>query len=78
MQRQQLFLSDFNETWIFSTDFRKTLNIKFHKNPSNVKRVQCGRTDGRADRYDEANSRFSILLMLLKLCTVQWTLINKH
>ena len=30
-----LFLSDFNETLTFSTDFRKVLkNIKFHKNQS--------------------------------------------
>jgi len=24
-----LFLSDFNETWIFWTDFRKYYNVKF-------------------------------------------------
>ena len=29
-----LFLSDFSETWIFSTHFLKILNIKFHENPS--------------------------------------------
>jgi hypothetical protein len=43
-----LLLSDFNETWIFSTDFRKkkSSNIKFYENPSIVSRVvPCGRTD---------------------------------
>ena len=29
-----LFLSDFNVTLIFLTDFFKYSNIKFHKNPS--------------------------------------------
>jgi len=28
-----LFLSDFNERLIFSTEFRKILSIKFHENP---------------------------------------------
>ena len=42
-----LFLSDYNETWIFSTDFRKkSSNIKFYKNPSSGSGVfPCGRTD---------------------------------
>jgi len=29
------FVSDYNETWNFSTDFQKDINIKFHENPSN-------------------------------------------
>jgi hypothetical protein len=54
-----LFLSDFNETWIFLTGFRKIL-----KNQISWKSVQwkpsCSmRTDGQTDRHDEANSRFS-------------------
>jgi len=49
-----VFLSDFNEI------FEKYSNIKFHENPSSRSRVApCGRTDGRADRQDEANSHFS-------------------
>jgi hypothetical protein len=44
------FLSYFNETWIFSTGFEKSSNIKFQESPSHGSRVvPCGRTDGRTD-----------------------------
>jgi hypothetical protein len=53
----KLFSSDFNQTRIFSTCFRKYSNIKFNKNPSSGNSVvPCG---GRTDRHDEAHSRFS-------------------
>jgi hypothetical protein len=52
-----LFLSDFNETWSFSTDFRKSL--KYLQNPSSVNRVfRCGQTDRRID-VTKVNCRFS-------------------
>jgi hypothetical protein len=46
-----LFLSNFNENWIFSTDFQKKIsNIKFHEKPSSGSRVvPYGLTDGRTD-----------------------------
>jgi hypothetical protein len=30
----KILLSDFNQIWILSTDFGKTRNVKFRKNPS--------------------------------------------
>jgi hypothetical protein len=49
-----LFLSDFNETLIFLTNFLNTLDIKI---------IAIGaklfRADRQADRYGEANSSFS-------------------
>ena len=62
-----LFLSDFNETLIFSKVFGKNSNIKFHENPSSGSRVvPCGqtegeregRTDGRTGRHNELIATF--------------------
>jgi len=41
--------------------FEKSSNIKFHENPPSGSRVFHAdmRTDGRMDRQNEANSRFS-------------------
>jgi len=49
-----LFLSDFNEACIFSTDFVNILKFQILGIP------ECSmQTDGQTERYDEANSRFS-------------------
>ena len=61
-----LFISNFSETWIFLTDFRKILiNIKFHENPSSRSSVvPCGQTDGQSDVMK------LILWMNLKMVTL--------
>jgi len=53
-----LFLSDFNETWIFLTNFLKNPQIS-----NFIKILSVGaelfHVDGRMDRHDEANSHCS-------------------
>jgi len=45
-EKYPLFLSDFNEIWNLSKDFKKYSIIKFHENSTSASRaVLCGRTD---------------------------------
>jgi len=54
-----LFLSEFNETWILSTVFRKILSYQIlRKSVQKNRIVPCGWTEG----HDKANSRFSHFL----------------
>jgi len=56
-----LFSLEFNETWIFSTHLRQILKYQYQISWKSVQwEPSCSmQTDGRTDRHDEANSRFS-------------------
>ena len=50
----------FDETWVSRQFFEKCSKTKFHENlSSGIRFVPCGKKDGRTDRRDEVNSRFS-------------------
>jgi hypothetical protein len=68
----QSFLSDFSQTWIFSSNFKKNSNIKFHENPSSGNRVgSCGKMDGWKDRETWCSwlSLFVIFRKQIKMCS---------
>jgi len=55
--KELLFLSDFNETLVFSTNFRKNLQIRNFTKISFVG-TELFQAYGRSDIHDEANSNF--------------------
>jgi hypothetical protein len=48
-----LFLSDYNDTWIFSTHLRKIFKYQIHENMSSGSRVvPCRQTEIQTDGWD--------------------------
>jgi len=54
-----LFLSGFNKTRIFSTDFRKILEYKISQKSAQWEPRCSVQKGGRTDRHDDVSSRFS-------------------
>ena len=55
-----LFLSHFNQIWIFSTDLRKTLKYQISYTSVQWEASCSMRTDGQTDGHNVANSRFFV------------------
>jgi hypothetical protein len=56
-------LCEFKEIWTFRQNFIDIPNAIFYRNPSSGTRADTyGQTDGKTDKHDEANSRFSPLM----------------
>jgi hypothetical protein len=53
-----LFLSNFIEMWNFATDVHKTPEYQISWKSVTWKQSCSMRTDGRTDRYDEADCRY--------------------
>jgi hypothetical protein len=66
-----LFLFHFNKTWNFLSDFRKILNIKFHKNPSSESVLF------HADERTDVTKLFAILRTRLKTSDVNDTRLHQ-
>ena len=62
-------LTDFNETWNFSTDFRKILKYQISWKSVQEEASCAMRTDGQKDRHYEVNSQ--------SLCTILRTCLKK-
>jgi len=54
-----LLLSDFNEDWIFSTDFWMLLKYQISRQSVRWESSSSVRTYRQTDKHDEANSCFS-------------------
>jgi len=73
-----LFLSDLNETYFFSTDFRKIIWYKIAWKPVQWEPSFSLRTDedGQTDRHDEAFNNFAKAPKNMKLNNVRY--LNDH
>jgi hypothetical protein len=69
------FLSDFNENWIFSTDFRKMLKYNISWNSVQWEQRVSMRTDGRTD-MTKLLPAFAVLKMCLRRLEICWAIWN--
>jgi hypothetical protein len=62
--KYRLFLSDFNKTWVFSTDFREII-IEF----SEIRPLEAEWTDGRMDgQMDRQTDMTKLIVAFRKFC----------